>query len=104
IMAIELRRRLGEPAILAELHRLGLDPAPGSDDTAWGETMSIGERGVTVTMRGVSELLRAIAMGKRMRPETAKRLQGAMITTVAGGTAIGAAPLLHGTDRRLAGK
>lgn len=104
VMAIELRHRFGEQPILTELHRLGLDPAPGSDERAWGETMSIGERGVTVTMRGVSEFLRAIATSARMRRETAQRLRVAMIATVMGGTARREADWLHGTDRRLSGK
>jgi hypothetical protein len=104
MMAVELRQRFGEQVILTELHRLGLDPAPGSDDTAWGETMSIGEHGVTVTMRGVAEFLRSIATGTNMKRQTAYRLRVAMIATVVGGTARYQAEWLQGTGRTLGGK
>jgi len=104
VMALELRHRFGEQQLLAELHELGLDPTPGSDDRAWGETMSIGEHGVTVTLRGVAEFLRAVATGNRMTRETARRLQVAMIATVVGGTARREAEWLQGTGRTLSGK
>jgi hypothetical protein len=105
-MAIELRRRIGGAAVLAELaHRgLALRLDASADDATWGSTLSIGEHDAAVTLRSVSMLLRAIGRSEFSHPETARRLQAAMRDTVGRGTARGSdAPLAH-TAWQLGGK
>src|SRR5512143_1967406 len=113
VMAVTLRRRIGGERMLAELARYGLGAPPGTltlpsgaDDATWGESLSIGERHMTVTLPGVSRFLLAIALdgGGVMKPRTARRLQSAMRDTVARGTARGAAGKLAGSRWELGGK
>jgi hypothetical protein len=90
-MAVELRRRLGAAAVLAELRGDGLDgltlPAD-ADDARWGSALSIGEHGVEVTLAQVTGFLAAIGGGSPgLRPETRQRLQAAMRDAVERGTA-----------------
>ncbi|HWM89013.1 MAG TPA: penicillin-binding transpeptidase domain-containing protein [Kofleriaceae bacterium] len=111
-MAAALRRSLGDEAMRAALARYGLGAAPGhlsltaSDDPAWGDTLSIGEKRVTVTLGQVSSFLRAIGAGGAglVGPDTARRLQSAMLDAVDRGTAKSAAPRLAGTGWQLGGK
>src|SRR5204862_705867 len=69
-MAVILRRRIGAEAMLAELRRYGLGTRPASltlaadaGDAAWGDSLSIGEKNMTVTLDQVSRFLRAIGLG-----------------------------------------
>ena len=112
-MAIALRRKIGSEAMLADLRRYGLGSPPAAltlaadaDDAAWGDSLSIGEQGMTVTLAQVSGFLRAVGLGGQglMKPDTARRLQEAMKDCVARGTARGAAPKLAGTPWQLGGK
>jgi hypothetical protein len=105
-MGIELRRRFGGQAVLAEVGRLGLTLhlAAEADDAAWGSALSIGEHDAAVTLRSVSKLLRAIARSEFVRSDTARRLQSAMLDAVARGTARGADAPLAGTTWQLGGK
>jgi len=98
---------------LAELRRYGLGSPPAAltlaadaGDAAWGETLSIGERHITVTLDQVSQFLRAVGLGGSdiPKPDTARRLQKAMKDTVARGTARSVAPRLAGTPWQLGGK
>ena len=99
-MAVELRRKLGAAAVLAGLRRYGLGSPPGAltlaadaSDADWGDSLSIGERGMTVTLDQVSRFLRAIGLGGQglMKSDTARRLDEAMKDAVARGTARGVA-------------
>ena len=85
--AIELRKRFGGKAVLADLERYGLALTIKADasDAEWGETLSIGERNVTVTPGQVSAFLRTIA-----RSKGASKLRAAMLACVERGTARGA--------------
>lgn len=112
-MAVVLRRRIGAEAMLAGLRRYGLGSPPGAltlaadaSDADWGDSLSIGEHGMTVTLDQVSRFLRAVGLGGDglLKPETARRLQEAMKDTVARGTARGVAPKLAGTRWQLGGK
>ena len=105
-MAIELRRRFGAPAVLAELGRRGLaiGPVADADDATWGSALSIGEHDAALTLRSVSTLLRAIGRSEFVRPDTAGRLQNAMRGAIDRGTARGADAPLAGTTWRLGGK
>jgi hypothetical protein len=112
-MALVLRRKIGAKAMLAELRRYGLGTRPAAltlaadaGDAAWGNSLSIGEKNMTVTLDQVSRFLRAIGLGGQglMKPDTARRLQDAMKDTVARGTARGVAPKLAGTRWQLGGK
>jgi cell division protein FtsI/penicillin-binding protein 2 len=111
-MAVALRRRIGSERACAELRRYGLGEPPGTlaldgvDDASWGETLSIGERRVRVTLLQVSRFLRAIGRGGGglMKTDTAARLQAAMKDTVARGTARGGAAALDGPRWQLGGK
>jgi len=91
--AVALRKRLGGAKVLDDLRHYGLDSltlAPDADDATWGETLSIGEHHVTVTLLQVSRFLRTIATSPS---DTARRLQAAMRDCV-----------IHGTARSVAGK
>lgn len=116
-MAAQLRRAVGAAALIAELRHLGLGappgqlelPVDGTDDdldASWGETLSIGEKRVTVTSGQISSLLRAIGAGggDLVQPDTARRLQRAMLGAVVRGTARAAAPRMAGTGWQLGGK
>ena len=112
-MAVILRRRIGAEAMLAELRRYGLGTRPASltlaadaGDAAWGDSLSIGEKNMTVTLDQVSRFLRAIGLGGQglLKPDTARRLQNAMKDTVVRGSARGVAPKLAGTRWQLGGK
>lgn len=100
--ALELRRKLGGADVLEELKRYGLDsltlPADAEDAT-WGETLSIGERNVTVTLPQLSAFLRTIALSQS---EAARRLRAAMLACVERGTARAIGTRQHGF--RLGGK
>lgn len=94
--AIELRKRFGGAAVLADLRKLGLEGltlAPDADDATWGEVLSIGEAQVTVTLEQVAQFLRTIA---RSKSETARKLRAAMIACVSRGTARRAPPIGRG--------
>jgi hypothetical protein len=111
-MAIEIRRRMGAARALAEVERLGLGRFPGRldldgvSDAEWGETLSIGERRVRVTIPEVSRFLRAIGLGGGglLKADTAQRLQRAMREAVSRGSARGADSSLAGTRWQLGGK
>ncbi|HKD11479.1 MAG TPA: penicillin-binding transpeptidase domain-containing protein [Thermoanaerobaculia bacterium] len=111
-MAIRIRRRMGATRALAELERLGLGRFPGAlelggaSDVEWGETLSIGERRVLVTLPEVSRFLRAIGLGGvgLLKTETAGRLQRAMREAVSRGSSRGADSSLAGTRWQLGGK
>ncbi|HKE18124.1 MAG TPA: penicillin-binding transpeptidase domain-containing protein [Kofleriaceae bacterium] len=112
-MAVELRREVGSQRMLARLRRYGLGARPGhlalgsrDDDAAWGQTLSIGEERVTVTLRQVSSFLRAVGAGgaRVVAPDTALRMQRAMRGAVERGTARSAAPILRGSRWHLGGK
>jgi hypothetical protein len=100
LLAAELRRRVGEPTVVAELSALGLRIAlrQGVDDVRWGETLSIGEHDVTVTLPAVAQFLRDLT--RRHDP----RLFAAMRACVERGTARGSAARLDGTRWHLGGK
>jgi len=98
LAAIELRRRLGAHAVLEQLRGYGLTGltlAPDADDRAWGRTLSIGERDVTVTLREVAEFLRTAP---------ARTLDADLRAAVARGTAASVARRLAGTGWQLGGK
>jgi membrane peptidoglycan carboxypeptidase len=102
--ALALRKRLGGPAVIADLRRYGLESltlAPDADDRAWGETLSIGEQHVTVTLAQVARFLRGIGGA---RSETARRLQAAMLECVRRGTARSVAAKQAGASWQLGGK
>jgi hypothetical protein len=112
-MAVMLRRKIGAKAMLADLRRYGLGARPAAltlaadaGDAEWGESLSIGEKNMTVTLDQVSRFLRAIGLGGQglLKPDTARRLQNAMKDTVARGSARGVAPKLAGTRWQLGGK
>jgi beta-lactamase class D len=89
--AVELRKRFGGAAVLDGLKRYGLDSLTlraDADDATWGETLSIGEKNVTVTLAQVSAFLRTIATSKS---ESARKLREAMLGCVERGTARGVA-------------
>jgi beta-lactamase class D len=90
VRAVELRAKFGGAAVLEDLSRYGLAltlPADASD-AEWGETLSIGEKDVIVTLPQVSQFLRTIAKSKS---ESARRLRSAMLECVKRGTARGGA-------------
>jgi hypothetical protein len=112
-MAVALRRKIGTEAMLAALRRYGLGSPPATltlaadaSDAAWGDSLSIGEHAMTVTLDQVSRFLRAVGLGGDglLKPDAARRLQDAMKDTVARGTARGVAPKLAGTRWQLGGK
>jgi beta-lactamase class D len=96
--AVELRKKFGGAAILEDLGRYGLTLSlkPGASDAEWGETLSIGEKNVFVTLPQLSAFLRKIADSPS---ESARKLRNAMLACVERGTARGArqaAPRLGG--------
>jgi membrane peptidoglycan carboxypeptidase len=102
--ALELRRRFGGAAVLEDLRRHGLDSlklAADADDAAWGDTLSLGERHVTVTLPQVARFLRAIAAS---RSDASERLQAAMRACVERGTARSLAPRQAGAPWKIGGK
>jgi hypothetical protein len=92
-LALGLRRSLGSGTLLADLARFGfarcgqppcVSLSPVTGDADWVDTLSIGERRITVTLPQLSRFLRAVGddgMGI-MRRATARRLQAAMLDTV----------------------
>ena len=106
--AVRLRRKLGTEQVLASLRKLGLGAPPGSltlrpdtDDSIWGNVLSIGESDMTVTLEQVAQFLGAIG---RRSDDTGQRLRTAMLDAVTRGSAARVAPRLAGIDWQLGGK
>lgn len=92
-LALALRRRLGSAVVLGALARSGFGFALSatSSDAQWADTLSLGERGVRVTLPQLTAFLRVIGGGGAplASAETARALKDAMRDCVARGTAKG---------------
>lgn len=112
VHALAVRRALGTRAALKELASFGFPPCRAKQrvdcfalssktpDHEWAEVLSLGERGILVTLPHLVEFLRAVGndgvMGGRrvMSPQAARQLQLALRETVTDGTASSAAGIL----------
>ena len=106
--AVTLRKMLGTERMLESLGKRGLGLLPGklelgpkTDDNAWGETLSIGEINVTVTLEQITRFL--CSVGAETSP-SARNLQFSMRECVARGSASSVAHALDGTGWSLGGK
>ena len=106
--AIALRKMLGTKRMLAGLGERGLGLPPGkldlgeqTDDATWGQTLSIGEINVTVTLEQVARFLRGV--GATSSP-SARSMQSALRGCVTRGSASSVADRLTGTGWALGGK
>ena len=108
-MALQLRRKLGSERMLSELRRYGLSGislTPGSSDTQWAQSLSLGEDHVPVTPGQVSGFLQAIGQNGAglFSARTARRLRNALQGVVQRGTAISIKDALANTGWIIGGK
>lgn len=111
IMALTLRDQIGTRGVLDELRRFGF-AAPSvtlsadSSNAEWGDALSIGESGFSVTILEISRFLEAVGNdgGRMMKRETARHLQLAMLGTVERGTAKGVRDRVRPATWKIGGK
>jgi beta-lactamase class A len=108
-MAIELRRRIGGAAVLAELRADGVAPLSlraDATDAEWGRVLTLGEEQVPVTPACLSAILARI--GRRsdafLEASARQRLLAALESVAQRGTATSIKDALAGTGWRIGGK
>ena len=113
-LAAALRRTVGPTSIVEDLRRWGATTilSDSTPDSVWNDALSIGEANVETDVLRVSRFLQAVGNDgvaepgsvRRMRPETARRLQAAMLDAVSRGSGREIADSLSGTAWRIGGK
>jgi hypothetical protein len=105
-MAIALRRAIGGKAMLTDLHRFGVVTTLRADesDAEWGDTWSLGEHKVSVTVRHISSFLLGVARRRVLHDDAAAKLEAAMRDAVRRGTAQASDTDLNGTGWVIGGK
>jgi hypothetical protein len=108
--AIALRRAIGGPTIVAELARFvgsttGNTIRADMNDDEWGDVWSLGETHIMLTLRQLTDFLRATASERQLvRASTSTRLNAAFLDAVRRGTAKGSDAALAGTGWTIGGK
>jgi Penicillin binding protein transpeptidase domain len=106
--ALVLRNALGSDRMLALLRELGLGVPPGkmsldpkTDNVNWGETLSIGEVNVEVTLEQIARFLRKVGTSDSA---SSRQMRSALRDAVARGSASSVGARLEGSGWSLGGK
>ncbi|HET7452602.1 MAG TPA: penicillin-binding transpeptidase domain-containing protein [Thermoanaerobaculia bacterium] len=106
-LARALRKAAGTAPVVGDLRRFGATTTltEATPENAWDDALSIGEANLETNLLRVSDFLRGVGGGTPMiRPDTARKLQSAMLDAVTRGTGREIANALSGTGWRIGGK